>query len=172
MPDLIIRTATLDDAAEIDLLVRRHQVEGHLLPRTESEIRAEAGQFVVCEVEGEIKACAELVALSPRVAEIRSLVVAGDTRRAGVGARLVAELRSRARAAGFESLAAFTHDPRVFMRHNFSIVPHLWVPEKITKDCQSCPLFRTCGQYAMLLPLAELPRYGVPAVLPRRAAVA
>jgi N-acetylglutamate synthase-like GNAT family acetyltransferase len=85
---------------------------------------------------------------------------------------LVGELRTRARAAGFESLCAFTHDARVFIRHNFSIVPHVWLPEKLLKDCLACPLFQRCGQYAMLLPLAELPRYGVPAALPRRAAVA
>jgi hypothetical protein len=35
----------------------------------------------------------------------------------------------------------------------FSIVPHLWLPEKIFTDCVKCPLFRQCGQYAMLLPL-------------------
>lgn len=172
MSDLVIRTAAPADAESIDALVRAHQVEGHLLPRNTEEIRGRAHQFVVCEVENEIKACAELVPLSPRVAEIRSLVVAGDTRRIGVGARLVAELRARARAAGFQSLAAFTHDARVFIRHNFSIVPHLWLPEKIGKDCQACPLFRSCAQYAMLLPLADLPRYGVPAARPRRAAVA
>ena len=32
----------------------------------------------------------------------------------------------------------------------FSIVPHLWLPEKIFTDCVKCPLFRQCGQYAMV----------------------
>jgi hypothetical protein len=35
----------------------------------------------------------------------------------------------------------------------FSIVPHTWVLEKLTTDCIKCPLFRTCGQYAMVVPL-------------------
>ena len=35
----------------------------------------------------------------------------------------------------------------------FTIVPHMWVPEKIAHDCTSCPLFRRCGQYAVTLPL-------------------
>jgi hypothetical protein len=35
----------------------------------------------------------------------------------------------------------------------FTIVPHMWVPEKIGHDCTSCPLFRRCGQYAVTLPL-------------------
>ena len=32
----------------------------------------------------------------------------------------------------------------------FSIVPHLWVQEKVFTDCVSCPKFRTCGQFAMV----------------------
>ncbi len=39
------------------------------------------------------------------------------------------------------------------MRLGFSIVPHTWVPEKIARDCYSCPLFRNCGQYAVVLDL-------------------
>jgi hypothetical protein len=52
----------------------------------------------------------------------------------------------------------------------FSIVPHLWLAEKVFTDCVKCPLFRHCGQYAMVVPLAaaadspadaaaSLPRY-------------
>lgn len=172
MSDVVIRTATPEDAGALDALIRAHQVEGHLLPRDIDEIRGRAHRFVVTEIEGEIKACAELVPLSSRVAEIRSLVVAKDIRRVGIGARLVAELRTRARTGGFDSLCAFTHDARVFIRHNFSIVPHVWLPEKMLKDCLTCPLFRRCEQYAMLLPLAEVPRYGIPAASPRHVAVA
>jgi len=38
----------------------------------------------------------------------------------------------------------------------FSIVPHLWVTEKVYTDCVKCPHFRHCGQYAMVLPLDSL----------------
>lgn len=37
----------------------------------------------------------------------------------------------------------------------FTIVPHMWVPEKIAHDCTSCPLFRRCGQYAVTLTLRD-----------------
>jgi hypothetical protein len=43
----------------------------------------------------------------------------------------------------------------------FSIVPHLWIPEKVFTDCVKCPMFRRCGQYAMVAPLdtpAEQPQ--------------
>ena len=67
------------------------------------------------------------------------------------------ELCRRARREGFCALCAFAHDPAFFVRLGFSIVPHTWVPEKIAHDCHVCPLFRNCGQYAMVLDL-EGPR--------------
>jgi N-acetylglutamate synthase-like GNAT family acetyltransferase len=90
------------------------------------------------------------------VAEVRSLVVAQDFRRVGLAARLVGEIRAR-RARPVIELCAFTHDPRFFVRQNFSIVPHVWLPEKIAHDCHTCPLFRRCEQFAMLLPLRRSP---------------
>jgi amino-acid N-acetyltransferase len=171
--NLVIRTATTEDAHALHALIASHQAEGHLLPRPLDEVRRHVANFVVCEVNGALNACAELATLSPKLAEVRSLVVANDFRRVGVAARLVNELRSRAAAAGFQSLCAFTHDARFFIRQNFSIVPHIWLPEKIARDCQTCALFRSCGQHAMLLGLKDVARYGAAdAFTNRRIAVA
>ena len=158
MTDVTIRTATPDDAPAIHALIGRHQREGHLLPRELSEVARRASRFVVATTADRVIACAELAPLSPAVAEVRSLVVAPDVRRVGLAARLVGELHLRADEAGFESLCAFTHDARLFLRHNFSVVPHAWLPEKITADCVSCPLLGRCGQQAMILPLRATSR--------------
>ena len=84
---------------------------------------------------------------------MRSLVVGRDARRLGLGVRMVEDLAARARRDGYARLCAFAHDPAFFVRRGFSIVPHTWVPEKIAHDCVSCPLFRNCGQYAIVLEL-------------------
>ena len=164
-----LRQATIADAGALHALVSAHLDEGHLLPRELDEIARHADRFVVCESRGQITACAELAPLSARVAEVRSLVVAGNVRRAGVATRLVEELRDRARAAGFDTLCAFTHDARLFAREGFSIVPHVWLPDKISTDCRGCALFRRCGQHAMVLPLHLAARQNADA---RRVAVA
>jgi amino-acid N-acetyltransferase len=169
---LTVRAGTAADAAVLHELIATHQAEGHLLPRDVEELRAHADRFVVCEVAGAVRACAELALLSPSLAEVRSLVVARDLRGAGVASRLLEELRRRAVEAGHSTLCAFTHDPRIFVPHDFSIVPHEWLPEKIARDCTACPLFRRCGQHAMVLPLLEVSRYGAHDVEDRRAAVA
>lgn len=149
----VLRTATVDDAPQINALINAHRDEGHLLPRQEDEIRSRASRFLVADAGGVVKACAELVPLSNRLAEVRSLVVSDDLRRHGVATQLVDELRERAHTQGFQSLLALAHDPRFFVRHGFSIVPHEWLPEKISRDCSGCALFRRCGQHAMLLSL-------------------
>jgi amino-acid N-acetyltransferase len=154
-----MRTATAADAPALHALISAHLSEGHLLPRSMGDLERHAARFVVCDVDGELMACAELAPLSAGVAEVRSLVVSRDFRRVGLAARLLGEIRARARAAGFETLCAFTHDPRFFVRQNFSIVPHLWLPEKIATDCLTCPFFRRCAQYAMVLPLRAIARY-------------
>lgn len=172
MTDLIIRTATTADVEAIHALIADHLREGHLLPREMDELRLHVDRFVVCDVSGDIMACAELAPLSSEVAEVRSLAVSRHFRRVGLAARLVNELRRRAKALGFETLCAFTHDARFFVRQNFSIVPHVWVPEKIATDCLSCPLFRRCEQYAMLLPLRDVALYTATAPAARHVAVA
>ena len=95
----------------------------------------------------------QVAMLARSVAEVRSLVVGRDARGAGLGGRMVEEVGRRARREGFTRLCAFAHEPKFFVGLGFSIVPHTWVPEKIAHDCASCPLFRSCGQYAMLLEL-------------------
>lgn len=172
MTDLNLRQATEADADALYALIMSHAREGHLLPRNVEELRRHASRFVVCEVAGALTACAELAPLSPRVAEVRSLVVSKDFRRVGLAARLLTELRQRALASGFDKLCAFTHDARFFVRQNFSIVPHLWLPEKISTDCVGCPLFRKCEQYAMVLSLHDVARFAATPAAVRQISVA
>ena len=147
---ITLRAATTTDAGAIHALILDHRVEGHLLPRRLEEIGVHAHRFVVAIRDDRVVACAELAPLSREVSEVRSLVVSGDVRRLGVGGEIIAELVERATAAGFEKLCAFTHAPTYFVHLGFSIVPHVWVPEKIVTDCHSCVHFRRCGQYAVI----------------------
>jgi amino-acid N-acetyltransferase len=148
-----LRAATSNDAAAIHDLVTSNLEAGHLLPRTLSDIQERAGRFFVADRAGIVVGCAELAPLSARVAEVRSLVVDEAMRGQKIGTRLVRHLASAGSVAGFTTLCAFTHDPSHFVRLGFTIVPHIWMPEKIEHDCTACSLFRQCGQYAVRLPL-------------------
>jgi N-acetylglutamate synthase-like GNAT family acetyltransferase len=159
---LALRTATAAEAAAIHALILDHLEEGHLLPRELSEIAVHAERFVVAVHRRRIVACAELAPLSSAVAEVRSLVVSREARRLGLGRRIVDELIRRAGVAGFDKLCAFTHSPAYFVHMGFSIVPHVWLPEKIVTDCHSCAQFRQCGQYAVVHTLARTQEACVP----------
>lgn len=147
------RQGRTSDAPAVHRLIADNLEIGHLLPRTIEEIVDHAPRFIVAEHEGAVVACAELAPLSATVAEVRSLVVDERVRGNQIGPRLVTELAAAGAARGFATLCAFTHEPSHFVKLGFTIVPHMWVPEKIAHDCTSCPLFRRCGQYAVTLPL-------------------
>jgi amino-acid N-acetyltransferase len=164
---IALRSAEPSEATKLHALIEANLAEGHLLPRTLSELTVHAGRFVVAVRGRSIVGCAELAPLSTQVAEVRSLAVDAEARGGRIGVMIVDELRSRARRTGFEKLCAFTHAPGYFSRMGFSIVPHSWLLEKIYTDCVKCPHFRQCGQYGMVVPLdsafdAER-GYGLPA---------
>ena len=149
-----LRTADRRDAKRIYELIRRNQQAGHLLPRDLSDLVAHIDRFVVAvDGRGSLVACGELAPLSSSLAEIRSLVVSEKNRGQGLGRRIVEELRARAKAAHYDDLCVFAHQPGYFAHLGFSIVPHTWLPEKIAANCRTCPLFRRCDQYAMVTDL-------------------
>lgn len=154
--NVTFRQAHADDAAAIHQLIVDNLDAGHLLPRTLADVTSHAGRFLVAQSDGVVIGCAELAPLSSStggVAEVRSLVVDQHARGRHIGPQLVAQLAATGASKGFATLCAFTHEPAHFVRLGFTIVPHMWVPEKVERDCRSCAQFRTCGQYAVTLPL-------------------
>jgi amino-acid N-acetyltransferase len=148
-----LRTSVAADATAIHALIAANLSAGHLLPRTFEDVESHAARFVVAVRDDAVIGCGELAPLSAEVAEVRSLVVDEASRGQRAGVALVTALADRARALGYVTLCAFTHEPSHFIRLGFSIVPHVWVPEKIAHDCVTCSQFRHCGQYAVSLQL-------------------
>ena len=148
-----LRTAVPSDAPAIHRLITDNLEVGHLLPRSIEDVERHVARFLVASVDNAVVGCAELAPLSGKVAEVRSLVVAESFRGRHIGPQLVTEVANTATASGFSTLCAFTHEPSHFVRMAFTIVPHIWVPEKIVHDCTGCPLFRKCGQHAVMLAL-------------------
>ena len=153
MTSIELRRGGAEDAAAIHALITANLSVGHLLPRTSDDIESHVQRVVVAVLDGAVIGCGELAPLSGEVAEVRSLVVDVAYRGQRTGVALVNALADRARELGYVTLCAFTHQPAHFIRLGFSIVPHVWVPEKIAHDCVGCSLFRHCGQYAVSLSL-------------------
>jgi amino-acid N-acetyltransferase len=163
---LAIARAEQKHAPALHALITANLEEGRLLPRTLDEIAVHASRFSIVLRGRKVVGCAELAPLSAHVAEVRSLAVDAKERSNGVGTMLVDDLRQRAHDLGFDKLTAFTHAPGYFSQMGFSIVPHLWVQEKIFTDCVKCPSFRRCGQYAMVAPLEAPVAAEAPVTIP------
>jgi len=146
-----LRTATHADSDAVHALIASHAAEGHLLSRSLDELQRHICRFVVADRNDLVVGCAELAPLSHEVAEVRSLVIDRSARGLGLGRSLIDELHHRALGQGHARLCAFSHDAGYFVHLGFSIVPHLWIPEKIALDCRSCALFRRCGQHALVM---------------------
>jgi amino-acid N-acetyltransferase len=148
-----IQRGTPAQAEAMHALITASLEEGHLLPRTLDDLRRHAERFLVIMAGEALVGCAELAPLSGTVAEVRSLVIDAAHRGKRLGPALIESLGATARREQFGTLCAFTHEATHFVRLGFTIVPHTWLPEKIATDCVGCPKFRTCGQYAVALPL-------------------
>jgi amino-acid N-acetyltransferase len=153
--EVVVRPARPDEADDLFGLIDGNLETGHLLPRPRGEVALHVPRFFVAVSPAGVAGCAELSPLGPTVAEVRSLVVADGFRGRGIGTRLLRELLRAARQQGFPVLCAYVHEPRPFVRLGFAIVPHPWIPEKISINCHACTWFRRCEQYAVVLDLTR-----------------
>ena len=145
-----VRKALLPDAGAIHRLIADYAHDGILLPRTLAEICENVRDFTVIESQGEVVACGALHLYGPHLAEVRSIAVRRDQQGQGVGSRLIRGLLKEADEHKTEQVCLFTRKPEFFGKLGFVPVPHQSLPDKIYKDCQSCPMFTKCDEVAMI----------------------
>ena len=105
-----IRRATGGDAAAIKALIDRYVESGALLPRTVGFIADHAHDFsVAVDDRGAIIGCVHLEEYAPSLAEIRSLTVAPDSQRHGVGRALVTAAERLARIRSYATVFAVSN---------------------------------------------------------------
>ncbi len=153
--ETVIRKATLNDAQGIFDLVNLGRSEGQLLPRSLPSIRACIGDWVVAEENGRITGVGSLVALSPVLSEVRSLAVAPDQRKNGIGAKIVHALVDMARGRGVPTVFALTRAVAFFEKCGFTVTVKENFPEKVWRDCAGCRVRERCDETAMVLLLKE-----------------
>lgn len=144
------RKATLPDAPSIHSIILGYSHEGTLLPRTLSEICENVRDFTVVEKKGEIIGCGALHLYGPHLAEVRSIAVDKQAQGQGAGSKLIDALLEEACEHRVSQVCLFTRAPQFFGKLGFVEVPHASLPDKIFKDCRSCPLFNKCDETAMV----------------------
>jgi amino-acid N-acetyltransferase len=145
-----VRKATLPDVPHIAELVNLGVREGQLLPRSVDAIRASIGDWVVVEDASRIVGCGSLLAMGPALGEVRSLAVAPEYRKNGVGAKIVDALVAGAQARSMPVVFALTRVVSFFERMGFTTTARESFPEKVWRDCVICPARLACDETAVV----------------------
>lgn len=155
--DLSIRVykARLQDAEDIFNLVNSLSGDGTLLRRSYAEICENIRDFTVVartSAEGDVifLGCGALHLYGPHLAEIRSIVVKPEFRGLGAGDDLLEALVAEAEDHKVLSVCLFTRIPEYFEHLGFRVAERDAMPDKIYKDCQTCPRLYACDEVAMV----------------------
>ncbi len=144
------RRARPEDVGGIYRLVAHYAAEGLLLPRTEDEIREHIERFLVLAENGQLLGCVALEPYGAELAEIRSLAVDPAIHSRGLGTRLVRFALAVARRRKIVRVFAVTHTPEFFGRQGFTMSTRWALPEKLARDCCTCPKAPTCELVAVI----------------------
>jgi amino-acid N-acetyltransferase len=156
-PTIHIRKARVQDAQNIFDLVNSLSGDGTLLRRSYAELCENIRDFTIAEklsedgrTEPEFVGCGALHLYGPHLAEVRSIVAKPDAQGLGAGGRILEHLVEEAEDHGVMSVCLFTRIPTFFEHYGFREAERNAMPDKIYKDCQTCPRLYACDEVAMV----------------------
>jgi amino-acid N-acetyltransferase len=152
--NLTIRKAKMADIPAILGLINFYAAQGIMLPRTEFEISENIRDFTVVYAGSRLIGCGALHFYTPTSAEIRSLAVAPEAKKQGVGVFLIESLQQEAVNNELHAIFAFTYVAEFFYKLGFQQVDRGLLPLKVWKDCLSCSKFQCCDEIAVLKALS------------------
>lgn len=117
--EVLIRRATIDDVDELTRFIEPFVLQGRLLRRTTMELEILVSHCYIAVYQGRIVGCAALEIYSNKLAELRSLAVAPEVRRMGVGKRLVTACVDRAKELQILEVMAITSSEEFFKACGF-----------------------------------------------------
>jgi amino-acid N-acetyltransferase len=157
----LIRKATVDDVGAIQKLVNGHAQKGEMLPRSIGDICDNIRDFFIYEKDGEIIGCCALHVTWVDLAEVRSLAVANDFQRIGVGTALLEACIEDAIRLSIKKLFALTYKPAFFEKKGFHTIDKSELPHKVWVACVNCIKFPDCDEIAVVKELYDTDKASV-----------
>lgn len=150
-----IRQAQEDDIPELVALINEYAARNLMLPRTPEAVQKSLPDWLTAVERNEsgeevLLGCGALVALTPELAEVRSLAVHERGQGKGVGSLIVENLVALAKAREFSQVCALTLREEFFQRLGFEIVDRWSISPKLWQECIYCPKFHRCDEVAVL----------------------
>ncbi len=142
--------ARIQDVPQIHQMVNFFADRGEMLGRPISELYENIRDFFVAREGDRVIACAALHVMWSDLAEIKSVAVAEDSQRKGIGARLVKACLKEARGLGIPTVFCLTYQPAFFEGQGFTRIDKMELPRKVWTECYRCPKFPDCDEVAFI----------------------
>jgi amino-acid N-acetyltransferase len=159
---MTVRPAKVSDAAAICELINYYAERGRMLHRSLESVYNTLRDFLVAaDDDGRILGCLALSLVWGDLAEVKSMAVLPECRRRGIGSALLASAVDDARRLGVTRVFALTYETEFFVHRAFEVIDRDGLPEKVWRECMSCPKADACDETALMLRLApERPAAG------------
>lgn len=142
--------AKISDAAQMHQLINYFADKGEMLARPLSEIYENIRDYFVIKEGERVIACAALHINWSDLAEIKSLAVAEESQRKGIGDCLIRACLDEAKKLGLLTVFCLTYKPGFFETLGFSTVDKVELPHKVWSECYRCPKFPDCDEIALI----------------------
>ncbi len=144
--------AKLSDISQMKKLVSQDVKDGVILERTEDEVSTNIRSYILAKDGDEVVGYGALHIHSPRLAEIRSLIVSTEYRGKNIGKKIVLFALNEAKDLGVqEDVLVLTYLPMFFIKLGFIEISKESIPEhKIWADCIKCMHFPICNEISLV----------------------
>ncbi len=144
----------LSDIESMQKLVQTEVDNGVILLRTADEMATTIRSYTAAKIDNEIVGFCALHIHSPKLAEIRSLIVSENHRGLGIGKELVNRSLKEGIALDAKEVLSLTYQKEFFESIGFEVISKESIPEhKIWADCIRCKHFPVCDEIALLYKL-------------------
>jgi amino-acid N-acetyltransferase len=145
-----VEKARIGDVPQMHKLINFFADRGEMLARPLSEIYENIRDFFVIREGERVIACAALHISWSDLAEVKSVAVAEDCQRQGIGDQLIKACLKEARGLGLPTVFCLTYKPAFFEKVGFTQVDKMTLPQKVWNECYRCPKFPNCDEIALI----------------------
>ena len=145
-----VEKARISDVPQMHKLINFFADRGEMLARPLSEIYENIRDFFVIREGERVIACAALHISWSDLAEVKSLAVAEDRQKQGIGDQLIKACLKEARGLGLPVVFCLTYKPGFFEKMGFTQTDKMELPHKVWNECYRCPKFPNCDEIALI----------------------
>ena len=145
-----VEKAKIQDVPQIHRLINHFAGKDEMLPRSLSDIYENIRDYFVYRQGERVVACAALHIMWSDLAEIKSVAVAEECQKQGVGTMLIEACLKEVASLGIPTVFCLTYQPAFFEKFGLNQIDKMELPRKVWIECYRCPKFPDCGEVALI----------------------